>query len=287
MNEFTITFVGIVMFLSIPFAGVPDARHVVLPFWGTERTVTANAKAQNVEAHIPYIAFTTAGCNEPPCATVGQLAGEPVSFTRRGEQWQYIKLDGYHLKIVNPRNPLRISDSHRQRLPRLREYCDTFVLPPSFASDDLKDPRKAATIDITTGTLSAEGNISLDEGVVSVWKTVVPRNLVITATPHVDDPANQPADAEQVLLELKPGTRVEIGNAPRAFIENPTHRGHPSTQNHFLVYYAVSDDDATRAAATSTVAVTRCDRKPGQHNMLPSPNRGRLPSADCSNTQYP
>jgi hypothetical protein len=303
-NEFTIRFIGIVMFLSMPIAGVQDARHVVLPFWGTDRTVTtpaaiaaaaaapspASPAGTNVEKHIPYIAFTTASCNEPPCATVAEFAGAPVPFTRRGEPWSYIPLHGYHLEVENPRNPLRISDSHRQRLPRLREYCDTFVLPSSFASDTLKDPRKAATIDIATGTLSAEGNVSLDEGVVSVWKTVVLGNLVINATPH-GDPNELPADAKKVLLELKPGGKVEIGNAPEALIPDPTHRGHPSTPNHFLVYYAVSDDPDTRTAANN-VAVTRCDRKPGKHSKLsPVPgvpdNSGRLPSADCSNSQYP
>ena len=288
MHEFLINFIGIVTFMTTPIGGVQDARHVVIPrFEQTATVIPIGQPAQTVEAHVPYIAFTTDACGNSDCVDYSNWPGQqPDKEFRRGTvKWAFVRVSGFHLSVKDSQNPLLIAPSFNTLLPKLTDYCPGLTLPAEFADDQKAHARKAATIDVATGKLSARGNISLDKGVVTDWTVTVPGDLVIEATPYGGGPTRS--------LKLKAGTtpaavRIEIGNAPQEYIENPDNPHHPTTTNHFLVYYT-----ANQASSDADVPfVTPCSRRPRPHgSAAPVPglmaSNDRLPSADCSNSNYP
>src|SRR5262245_60309479 len=91
MNQFVIHFIGIAMFLNASIGGVPDARHVVFPKFDQGATVySPGHKPQNVEAHVPYLAFTTDACGTPPCVDTSHWPEAPKKFNRGTVKWAYV-----------------------------------------------------------------------------------------------------------------------------------------------------------------------------------------------------
>lgn len=290
MNEFTIRFIGIVMFLTVPIGNVPNARHVVLPRWDETASIATGAPTaepeqldvQNVEAHVPYLAFTTEACDSGSCAELsGWPDGAAQPFFRDGKQWIYLPITGHHLTVLDSRNKLSVKPTVAQLMPRIRDYCDDFILPEEFRDDTRRHGRKAATIDITTGILNSLGDIAQNKAVITQWNVTVPDELVIVAKPYGGGPE------KRVELTHSPVMQVEIGNAPDGFIR--TGKADHTTHNHFLVYYAASQNAATANVRGTSALRSRCSAKPGPHGDVADAGASgdRLPSADCSNTNYP
>lgn len=269
MNDFLIRFVGIVMFVTTSIGTVPDAQHLVFPLWDTNRRIASTP----VAAHIPYIAFTTDSCGDPPCVDHSQWGQAPIPANRRGAAWAYLPIKDHHLSVENVTNPFKREDSFKNGLPRLKNYCDDFVLRDEFRDDTSKHARKGATMDLAAGVLNATGDVSVkNEAVVTEWFVVVPDQLEIVATPYGGGPV------KRLRLKHGPDMKVEIGNAPEPFILNGT--DDQTVHNHFLIYYAVSKTSNTCRAKPGPHA-------PGQHAHPVTRSGDRLPAADCSNTGYP
>lgn len=200
---------------------------------------------RHITNHTAYIAV--------PRGTADHTAwGEPDKRELiNGRIHDFFFLRGEQLTI-NAADSALDATQHQSLVPKITEYCPGFTLNSSFPL--------AASLFIDRGVLTASGNVRNDEPVVS-------KLTVQTNGPLVIGVRNSSRK-----LTIPPGTDVRIENEATTRADS---------HNHFLTYYAMSQDQTCDASRVPGPPQRSRRRGTGDRN------RDRNPGADCSNSQYP
>lgn len=204
---------------------------------------------KRVSDHQAYIAIPQGKADHStwgaPDRTKG-IAGVPHElFYLRGEEL-----------TINAADTTFDASAQQALVPSLKTWCAGYTLASNLSP--------AATIDIDKGVLTAKGNIPDDEAVVSKLAVKVDGPLIIGVK------------GSQRRLVIQPGTNIRFENTePDAM----------RTHNHFLAYYAMSQDKACdESHFPGSAAMARMAKMVKQGKAR---GRDKGYGADCSNSQYP